>query len=343
MTRRIVDRAKQYEYDTIPGDFGILAEKCPKCGGEVRERYRAFQCTNEKCDFSIRKAVSGRILEYAEVEQLIREKTVGPLQGFRSKMGKPFAAVLKLNAVNALEFDFGQDQRNAEGEAAKVDFSSQEPAGICPKCKNRIYELPMQYICEKAIGQDRTCDFRTGKIILQQAIDRAQIQKLLQQGKTDLLTKFISKKGRPFKAYLTLNEGKVEFAFEPRPARGKAGKAAEPRAPREKIDFTGKAPFGKCPICAAAVFETESAFVCEKSQADKKPCKFKINKTILSQTIGQAEAAKLLAGKKTDLLPDFVSSKTGRSFKAYLIMDELGKVTFEFPPREGEGEGGAPA
>ena len=32
MTRHIVDRAKKFEYDTIPGDFGVLKERCPKCG-----------------------------------------------------------------------------------------------------------------------------------------------------------------------------------------------------------------------------------------------------------------------------------------------------------------------
>src|SRR6202022_2705305 len=47
MTRRIVDRAKQYEHDTIPGDFGMLNVPCPKCGGEVHEKYKQFQCV--KC------------------------------------------------------------------------------------------------------------------------------------------------------------------------------------------------------------------------------------------------------------------------------------------------------
>src|SRR4029077_5736269 len=45
MTRHIVERAKKFEEDTIPGDFGVLKVPCPKCGGEVRERYKQFQCT----------------------------------------------------------------------------------------------------------------------------------------------------------------------------------------------------------------------------------------------------------------------------------------------------------
>src|SRR6185503_10209754 len=153
-------------------------------------------------------------------------------------------------------------------------------------------------------------------------------------GKTDLLQRFISKKGRPFKAFLVLKDGAVGFEFEPRPARTKkAGGKGEPKAPAPKIDFTGQEPIGKCPICDAPVFETETGYLCERSQADKRPCKFKISKTILQQPIERAQAAKLLSGDKTDLLDKFIS-KACRPFPAYLVMDDMGKVTFEFPPHE---------
>jgi len=105
------------------------------------------------------------------------------------------------------------------------------------------------------------------------------------------------------------------------------------------VDFTGKEPIGKCPKCGSPVFETEIGYLCEKSQAEKRPCKFKISKAILQQPIEPAQAAKLLADNKTDLLKQFIS-KAGRPFPAYLVMDDMGKVTFEFPPRETEGAGG---
>ena len=43
--------------------------------------------------------------------------TVGPLEGFRSKLGRPFAAALKLNDANEVTFDFGDgaDDENARG------------------------------------------------------------------------------------------------------------------------------------------------------------------------------------------------------------------------------------
>jgi DNA topoisomerase III len=333
MTRRIVDRAKKFEHDTIPGDFGILKVPCPKCGGEVHERYKVFQCV--KCDFSVWKVISGRLFDYEEIEHLIRERQVGPLQGFRSRIGKPFAAVLRLTDEFKVEFDFGPDQRKENG-AAEVDFTGQEPVGPCPKCHQRVFETAMSFLCEKSTGPNRACDFRVGKVILQQPVERPQAQKLLATGKTDLLQKFVSRKGRPFKAFLVLKDGEVGFEFEPRAAKTRRGTtAAGPKLPAPKLDFTGQQSLGKCPKCGGHVFEAETAYLCEKSQAEKRPCKFKINKVILQQPIDRTQAAKLLAENKTDILKEFIS-KAGRPFPAYLVMDDMGKVTFEFPPREAE-------
>ncbi|MGA2787723.1 MAG: DNA topoisomerase III, partial [Verrucomicrobiota bacterium] len=336
MTRHIVERAKKFEEDTIPGDFGVLKTPCPKCGGEVHEKYKQFQCVNEKCDFSIWKTLCSRMFEMEEVEKLITEKQVGPLQGFRSKQGFPFAAVLKLNAEFKLEFDFGDGQKGENGEAAApVDFTGKEPLGKCPKCGARVFDAGMNYLCEKATGPDRTCKFRTGKIILQQEIPPEQVKKLLNEGKTDLLKGFISKKtNRKFEAFLVTKDGGTAFEFVPRERKTKA-RGGAPKEPLPKIDFAGKTPLGKCPKCGGKVFDTVTGYLCEKSQADSKPCRFKISREILQQPIEPAQAQKLLATRKTDLLDKFIS-KAGRPFPAYLVMDAKGKVTFDFPPREEE-------
>ena len=97
ITQRIVKRAKEYDSDTIPGDYADLQTPCPHCGGLVKENYRRFAC--EKCGFSISKIPGGRAFEYDEAEALIANKEIGPLQGFRSKMGRPFAAIIKLVAI----------------------------------------------------------------------------------------------------------------------------------------------------------------------------------------------------------------------------------------------------
>ncbi|MBP6187714.1 MAG: DNA topoisomerase III [Azonexus sp.] len=224
MTRHMVERAKHYEADTIPGDFGVLTAKCPRCGGEIRETYKKFQCGG--CDYSLWKIVAGRQFEPAEIDTLINEGMIGPLTGFRNKMGRSFAAAIKLNDDKMPEFDFGQDKADA-AVAEPVDFSAQESIGKCPKCASNVFEHGNSYVCEKSVGPDKTCDFRSGKIILQQPMDIGQMKKLLSEGKTDLLKEFVSNRTRrKFSAYLVAKDGKVGFEFEK--------KVAKPKAPAKK-------------------------------------------------------------------------------------------------------------
>ena len=165
----------------------------------MQETYKKFQC--QKCDFALWKILAGRQFETAEMEQLITRREVGPLQGFRSKMGRLFDANVKLTDEFEMKFDFGED---TEEDAEELDFTGQEPLGKCPRCGGRVFDHGMSYACEKALGSARTCNFKTGKIILTRPIEREQVVKLLHSGKTDLLSKFISKKGRPFSAYLVM-------------------------------------------------------------------------------------------------------------------------------------------
>jgi DNA topoisomerase-3 len=220
MTEHMVERAKSYESDTVPGDYATLRTPCPKCGKTVQENYRRFACTS--CDFSLPKHPGSRTFEYEEVEQLLRDGAIGPLTGFRSKMGRPFAAALKLSPEFKLEFDFGNS--DSGDDAAEVDFSGLTPLGPCPKCGSNVYEQPMAYVCEKSVGAAKSCDFRSGRVILQQPIEADQMRKLLLEGKTDLLRNFVSNRTRrKFAAFLIRKpDGSTGFEFEPRPARGAA-------------------------------------------------------------------------------------------------------------------------
>ncbi len=227
MTRHMVEQAKSHRGETISGDFSTLKSPCPKCGGVVHETYKKFQC--HKCDFALWKILAGRQFEIAEMEALITKREIGPLQGFRSKMGRLFDANIKLTDELEMKFDFGG---NGEETAEEVDFSGQESLGKCPRCGSRVFDHGMSYTCEKAVGTVRSCDFKTGKIILKRPIEREQVAKLLRTGRTDLLTKFISKKGRPFSAYLVAGaDGKVGFEFEPRQTKiATETKTAKPKA-----------------------------------------------------------------------------------------------------------------
>jgi hypothetical protein len=72
-------------------------------------------------------------------------------------------------------------------------------------------------VCEKAVGADKTCDFRSGRTILSRGVEREQMQKLLATGKTDLLQFVSARTKRPFSAFLVRQpDGKVGFEFEAR-------------------------------------------------------------------------------------------------------------------------------
>ena len=328
LTNDIVGKAKHFHPDEHMPDTEPFG-KCPKCGSPIVERFKSFTCTNEECDFTIWKTIAGRLLSRDEFETLVREKQVGPLGGFRSRKGKRFHALLKLSDEFKTEFDFGTNGQE-NGAAQPVDFSGQEPLGKCPKCGGRVFEFGMSYVCENSVGPVKSCDFRSGKVILQRAIEREQMKKLLATGRTDLLQRFISRKGRPFKAFLVLTDKKdVGFEFEKREPKSKG--EGKPRIAAPKIDFTGKQSVGECPKCGGKIFETETSYICERSQADRTPCKFKLSKTILGRDIPKEQAEKLLTTGKTDLLEGFIS-KRGRPFAAYLKFED-GKVGFEFPEK----------
>ena len=278
MTQIIVKRAKEYERDTVPGDYATLQTPCPKCGGVVKENYRRYACT--ACDFSIGKHPGGRTFEIDEVETLLQDKTLGPLPGFISKMGRPFAALLRITDEYKLEFDFGQ---NDEDDKEPVDFSDQSSLGDCPKCGARVFEHGMNYVCEKSVGPEKSCDFRTGKMILQQEVSPEQVRKLLSEGKTDLLDGFVSSRtNRKFKAFLVKQaNGKVGFEFEARaPGKGGAAKKA-----------AGKKTASK----TAAKTATKAA---TKTAAKKTAAKKATSKTATKKTTAKKAAAKKTATKK---------------------------------------------
>jgi len=263
MTERMVKKAKEYDHDTVPGDYATLHTPCPNCGGVVKENYRRYACTgadgkSDGCGFSFGKTPAGRTFELAEVEQFLRDRKIGPLSGFRSKAGWPFTAemVIKYDEESKnykLEFDFGDD-KNGEESGELIDFSGQTSLGACPKCGAGVFEHGKNYVCEKSVPTHAqatpSCDFKTGQIILQQPIERAQMVKLLATGKTDLLDKFVSMRTRrAFKAMLTWDAaaGKVNFEFAPSkfPPRKTAASPLTRAAVAAKAGTAAKSPTAK--------------------------------------------------------------------------------------------------
>ena len=279
MTERLVQKAKEYDRDTIPGNYATLTSPCPQCDGIVKENYRRYACTGadgagEGCGFSFTKSPAGRTFETHEAETLLRERRIGPLEGFRSKAGWPFTSELAIVSDKdtgqfKLEFDFGDDKASEEN-AEIVDFSGQTSLGACPACGAPVFAHGSNYVCSKAVPTAAqpapSCNFKSGQIILQQPIAPEQMQKLLATGKTDLLDKFISNRTRrAFKAHLVWDKagGKVGFEFEQRESKypPKKGAAAAAKTTTTKAKTTkttaSKAPAARKP--AAANYHPDAA------------------------------------------------------------------------------------
>ena len=229
--KKIKDASVHLNSESMRGNFKDLEAKCPKCGstGGFKESFKAYDCKNEACKLVVWKTVSSRELEPEEVRSLLETGSVGPLKGFKSKMGRPFEAKLALSEATEWKttFDFG------DGGVRNNEPFNKESATLvvekCPVCeKGGIYEAGNAFACEHALAPEKKCSFRMGKTILQREISADDVRKICADGKTNLLTKFISKKGRPFNAFLMLDKksGKVGFEFEER----------KPKAPKNKAE-----------------------------------------------------------------------------------------------------------
>lgn len=216
-TAEIVNKAKTFEGDTVEGNFQDLDVKCPKCGHMgFKESFKAFECA-EKCGAIVWKNMSGRTFEREEVQSLLGNGRVGPLEGFRSKLGRPFSAIVKLDEEAKQTFDFG----DSADSVASLNFAELPSIGSCPSCKSgTIHDSGTAWICSN-VG---VCKFRMGKTLCQKEVPRDQVLKLIESGKTDLIHRFISKKGRPFSAFLKVDKDKVGFEFEERERKPAASK-----------------------------------------------------------------------------------------------------------------------
>jgi DNA topoisomerase-3 len=238
LVQDIVDKTKSFDETKVGAvPFGV---NDPFSGKPLFITLRDYR--TEDGSFTVPKAIGGRIMAPEEVKELLDKRMIGPLDGFRSRIGRPFSAAVKLNDEHKVELVWDQEKLE---DAAQIDFSKEEPVGVSPlNPQERVFETPSGFVGEFSIGKKGPEAFRIGKKILSKEIDRGQVKKLLAEGKTDLILGFVSTRTkRPFKAFLVLKEGgKLGFEFPPR----------EPKAPKGKKGKAGKGKAGETEANGAA-------------------------------------------------------------------------------------------
>ena len=187
----------------------------PSDGQFMVETFRCFKSQDGK--IAIYKVIGNRKMSEEEIAELIEKRHIGPLEGFKSRFGKPYIASLELTDDYQVKFNFGP---KVEAIVPLEDLQKNPCVGECPLCKGKVYATNTAFICEN--GQTETkCTFRVARILLNRMIPDEEFQRLLKTGKTSILDKFKSKRtGKLFSAQLILKEdGSIGFEFKKAPMK----------------------------------------------------------------------------------------------------------------------------
>ena len=323
-TKGIIERVKGFEEDDSAARVTDIVS--PTDGMPLRETLRGYK--SQDGELMLYKVIGGRKMEENEIRELVAKRTIGPLDGFISaKTRSRFAATLRLvkdeeKGKWKSEFDFGD----------KVDLGTVEPFWTDPATGTQLCEVGSSYVLREQVGGEWKQAFRVGRLMCQKPITRDHAIQLVSQGKTDLIQGFISKKGRPFDAFLKREAARIAWEFPPRaPKIGKDGKPIERKA-KAPPDLSKAVVLGESKLHGGELVQTDDSYYVRKPDQDNRIV-FKLTRSLCQKDIGADEVQRLVTDGKTSLIEGFVS-KRGANFSAYLVLSpKKDKADFEFPPR----------
>lgn len=307
----------QFERETVTD-----AIPCPKCSQPMEIAPWGYVCKNEECGFKAGHTIAGRTLSHAEMTKLLGTGKSDMLSGFKSKKGTTFSATLVMGEDGNIGFEFSDEPRASTPTSYK-----------CPKCGKAILNSGNRLVCEGSVIAPSTnesgdatltpavapsCDFVFFRTIAGHIMTDEEIAELFNNGTTDVISDFITRKGQPFSAKVVWDsDHKATFAFE------------------NDGHFHGTETKYKCPICKHTLEENKNAIFCTGKGTDRDEqgnpcdCKFTLFKSVAGKKLRAADIKALLSGEKTELINGF-KSKKGDTFDAFLKMNPVGRVEFEF-------------
>jgi len=216
LAKNIVEKTMLFKESTDTARFANIS--APTDGKPLIDTLNAYKSQDGK--FTIYKTIGNRRMEDVEIQKLINERKVGPLEGFRSKYGKPYVATLELDDTNKVRFVFENAKDSFDTTQVdlptKEELASYDVMGKCPCCeKGNVYDTPNAYLCENYLKSATPCKFRVTRTLLTRQVPPEQFMKLIKDRKTDVLDKFKSKRtGKYFSASLILKKsGEIGFEF----------------------------------------------------------------------------------------------------------------------------------
>ena len=242
----------------------------PTDGKPMLETLRGYK--SQDGELTIYKVMSGRKIEEAEVRELVENGEIGPLDGFVSaKTGNRFPSKIKIvddekkPGEKKAELDFGN----------KFDVNALEPFWTDPENRRGTLRSADQLRPARTRTARLERDLQSRPPDVPEARSRASRRSSSStQGKTDLIEKFTSKKGRPFDAFLVRQGAEDQLGNFRRANRAKARPktARQVRAkPKAPLDLSKAVKLGESKIHDGDLYQTEDAFVVAKPQADGSP------------------------------------------------------------------------
>ena len=323
-TRGIIERVKGFEEDDSIARVTDIPS--PTDGKPLRETMRGYK--SQDGEFMIYKIISNRKTEEAEVRELVVNGVVGPLDGFVSaKTQRRFAASLRLvkdeeSGKWKVSLDFGD----------KADLDGLSPFWTDPRTGAELCEAGNNYVLRERPAGGWKQTFRVGRIMCQKPLTREHAVQLVEKGRTELIQGFISRKGRPFDAFLKREDGRVAWEFPPRtPKLDKDGQPVARKA-RTPPDLSGAVRVGESKVFGGEILQTGDAYYVRKPGDDGRIV-FTLKRYICQKEVPLEEVRQLLTTGRTNLIEGFVSKRM-TPFKAFLVVAKnKAKAQFEFQPR----------
>ncbi|MGB0371673.1 MAG: DNA topoisomerase III [Opitutales bacterium] len=231
VTEEIVDNTKNF--DEKDEDLPKTDMISPSDNLPMLEALRVWK--SQDGEISVYKTIGNRRMDIEEIKVLLKEGRIGPLDGFRSKMGKPYSAMLKFEE-NKVAMDFGDDSDD-DGELNMAELEKCPVVGTDPVTGGRVFASPTAYVCEHYRKEGYDNALRINRSLLGKTLPEEDVKKLLSdERKTGLITGFRSNRTkRLFDAFLILKDkNKIGFEFPPRAPKKKAAKKGAKKAAAKK-------------------------------------------------------------------------------------------------------------
>jgi DNA topoisomerase-3 len=258
------------------------------------------------CSFVFWKDTSGRWFDRTTATRLLEQKEIADLHGFFNRNGESYETSIVISDEGKVT------SSKSTGNRAN---SSDEALCPCPKCDGTIRETDTHYACDQ-----EECKFSgVGKVICKREINREEAKSILVDGKSPLIQDFISRRGRPFPAFLVLEGNKVGFEFPPREA------AADARRFEVKSGVVAV-----CPKHGTEIFETETHY---RPKTSASGCKVDIAREISKREITREEAKQLIEKGEIGPFDDLIAKKSGNPYTAILYLKKNERVGYRFAKR----------